>query len=70
MFTSSLRDASFYRLTVEPTPQNGLKVTSQIMIDKVAPCVRAKCGPIIGHLDANSVIALNHLLALTISIAD
>jgi len=70
MFTSTLRDASFYRLTIEPSAKNGLKVVSQIMVDKVAPCPRSKCGPVIGRIDEDTLIALNHMLSVMIGIAD
>ena len=69
-FTSSLRDAPFYRLTVEPSEKNGLKVVSQIMVDKVTPCPRAKCGPVIGRLAGSEMLALNNLLSVMIGLAD
>ena len=34
-FTTTLRDAPFYRLTIEPSDATGLKAVSQIMVDKV-----------------------------------
>ena len=43
-FTSTLRDAPFHRLTVEPTPDNGLQVVSQVMVDKIMAVRRDKCG--------------------------
>jgi len=33
LFTSTLRDAPIFRLTVEPLPANGLKTVSQVMVD-------------------------------------
>ena len=35
LFTSTLRDAPFHRLTLEPTPESGLQVVSQVMVDKI-----------------------------------
>ncbi len=69
-FTTTLRDAPFYRLTIEPSDATGLKAVSQIMVDKVAPCSRAKCGPVIGRLSPLEVLALGNLLSVMIGLAD
>jgi mRNA interferase MazF len=36
-FTSALADAPLYRLAVEPSEANGLKLPSQVMVDKITP---------------------------------
>ena len=69
-FTSTLRDASFYRHTVAPSGGNGLQTVSQVMVDKVTPCPRAKCGPIIGRLSSEDMIALSNKLSVMIGLAD
>jgi mRNA interferase MazF len=69
-FTSTVRNAPFYRLTVEPSERNGLKAVSQIMVDKVTPCPRTKCGPVIGHLWPHEMFALNSMLSVMIGLAD
>jgi mRNA interferase MazF len=69
-FTSALADAPFYRLAVEPSEANGLKLPSQVMVDKITPILRAKCGAVIGALDPPALIALNHMLSVVIGIAD
>lgn len=68
--TSTLVDAPLYRLQIEPTPTNGLKSSSQIIIDKIVALPRDKCGKVIGSLDASARIALNHMLAVVVGIAD
>lgn len=70
LLTSTLRDAPFYRLTVEPMPENGLQVASQIMVDKIMAVRRDKCSTVIGRLDDITALALNRLLALVIGLAD
>ncbi len=70
LFTSTLTDAPIYRLSIEPTETNGLKMTSQIMVDKIIPVMRHKCGKVIGHLDEGSLIALNHMISVVVGIAD
>ena len=70
LFTSTLVDAPLFRLTIEPSESNGLKQSSQIMIDKIIAIPRTKCGPVIGSLDESALITLNHMLAVVIGIAD
>lgn len=45
--TSTLVDAPLFRLTVAPSPGNGLRALSQIMIDKVTTVARAHQRPLI-----------------------
>jgi len=70
LFTSMLRDTPFYRLTVEPTPENGLQVVSQIMVDKIVAVRRDKCSTVIGRLDDATILLLNQMLALVVGLAD
>lgn len=70
LLTSTLREAPIFRLTVDSSPQTGLKVPSQIMVDKIVALPRAKCGPVIGRLDDGSVVALNRMLSLVLGLVD
>ena len=70
LMTGTLRDGPYLRLTVDPSPENGLRIRSQVMVDKIIAMPRRKCGAVIGHLDQNAVIALNHMLSVTLGIAD
>lgn len=70
LLTSTVADAPLYRLTVEPTAENGLKVVSQVMVDKVMAYPRAKCGLVIGHLSGADMLALNNMLSVMIGLAD
>jgi mRNA interferase MazF len=70
LLTSDMTDAALYRLMVPPTAANGLKVPSQVMVDKIVALPRARCSRPIGMLDASAMIALNHMLAVMIGIAD
>jgi mRNA interferase MazF len=70
LLTSTIADAPLYRLTVEPTAGNGLKVVSQVMVDKVMAYPRAKSGPVIGHLSGADMLALNNMLSVMIGLAD
>jgi mRNA interferase MazF len=70
LITSSLTDAPLLRLTVEPNPENKLKVTSQVMIDKILAFPRRKCGKAIGRLNDSELLILNQLLSVIFGIAD
>ena len=70
LITSKVVDAPLFRLSLEPDEQNDLKQRSQVMVDKIIAIARAKCGPVIGCLDARNLIALNHMLAVVVGIAD
>lgn len=70
LLTSTLRDAPIFRLTIEPSPQNGLKSVSQAMVDKIMALPRAKCGAVIGRLDHRQMIALNRMLSVVLGLAD
>ena len=70
LLTSTLNDAPFYRLSLEPTGTNGLKAPSQVMIDKIIAYPRAKCGAVIGRLSQQDMLALNSMLSVMIGLAD
>lgn len=69
LLSSDLRDAPLFRLTVEPTAENGLKHESQIQIDKVMTVLRGKLGPVFGRLDDAAMLKVNRALALFMGIA-
>jgi len=70
LLTSELVDAPFYRLRLEPDSGNGLKATSQVMVDKIVAIRREKSGPPFGRLDAASLASLNRMLLSVIGLAD
>lgn len=70
LMTSTIRDAPIYRLTVAPSPENGLRRVSQVMADKTMALRRDKCGVVIGRLDEESCHALDRTLALIVGLAD
>src|ERR1700691_913046 len=48
--TSTIIDAPLFRITLDPTRQNGLSRVSQIMVDKVLTLPREKIGKRVGRL--------------------
>lgn len=70
LLTTTQRDAPFHRLPVRPTPDNGLREHSDVMVDKIVALPRGKCGNSIGRLTDDQLIVLNHTLSLVIGLAD
>jgi mRNA interferase MazF len=69
LVTSSLQDTPLYRLTVEPTEQNGLKEKSQIMADKIFTFRRKRIRGPIGTIDGATMLELNRALILFLGLA-
>ncbi len=67
--TSELAEADF-RVTIEPGPQTGLQVRSQVMADKPVTICRERIGQRIGRLGAADIARLNVALALVMGLAD
>jgi len=69
LITSSLEDAPLLRLTLEPSPENGLKKLSQIQSNRIMSIRTDRLGANIGRLNRNQQVELNRLLALSIGLA-
>lgn len=67
--TSSIVDAPLFRLTVDPTRQNGLTRVSQVMVDKVITVPREKIGKVIGNLGDDTMIRVSRAMAVWLGIA-
>ena len=68
--TSECSDAPDFRVTIDPTESNGLRVRSQVMADKPVTIRRERIGRLVGHLDDNDIARLNIALALVMGLAD
>lgn len=53
--TSQLTDAALMRITIPPASANGLRVVSQVMIDKAITVPRGRIGDVIGRLDGEAL---------------
>jgi mRNA interferase MazF len=65
--TSDLRNANF-RITLEPTPANGLSTLSQIMVDKLATLPQAKLSAPFGRLTDEQIKRLDKALLLVVGL--
>jgi mRNA interferase MazF len=61
--TSELIDAPLLRITVEPDAGTGLRLRSQVMVDKATTIPRAKADHRIGRLDAGVLGRVSRALA-------
>jgi len=61
--TSDLHDMPSIRVTVEPGEGTGLRLRSQVMVDKVTTILRAKAGTRIGRLDEATLASVGRALA-------
>ena len=68
--TSECSEAPDFRVTIEPSQNNGLRVISQVMADKPLTIRRERIGRKIGHLDDKDISRLNIALAFVVGLAD
>jgi mRNA interferase MazF len=69
LVTSELRHAPIFRITVDPSPDNGLRRVSQVQVDKVLSVARERIGGTMGRLDDETMLKVNRSLAVFIGIA-
>ncbi len=68
LLTSTLVDAPLFRLTVLPTPANGLQKPSQAMVDRVVALPKDRVGAVIGQVDEATLLALSRALAFVLGL--
>ena len=69
LFTSTLLEAPLFRITVDPSSENGLQRISQVQVDKIVTVKRLRVGGVIGRLDDATMLKVNRSLAVFIGIA-
>ncbi len=62
--TSELHDMPMLRILVEPGIDTGLRLRSQVMVDKATTIARAKAGSRIGQLDEATLANVSRALAV------
>jgi mRNA interferase MazF len=60
--TSEMHDAPLFRVTVAADSETGLRVPSQIMVDKATAVPRVKLGARIGQIDGATLQAVDAAL--------
>ena len=67
--TSTPAEAPLFRLPVDPTPDNGLREPSFVMVDKTMSIRAEKLGAAFGRLGRPDMTRVNRALALFLGIA-
>ncbi len=62
--TTELRPIKTFRITVNPSQKNGLRASSQIMVDKAHTIPRDKAGVPFGELESRTLKAVDRALAV------
>jgi mRNA interferase MazF len=68
--TCEYNDAPDFRVTIDPSKRNGLRVRSQVMADKPVTIRRERIGRHVGRLDDKDIAQLNIALAFVMGLAD
>ncbi len=68
-FTTDETEAPLFRLPVEPTELNGLRVTCRLMVDKITTVPKSKIGARIGRLDDEDTLRLNQAILVFLGLA-
>jgi mRNA interferase MazF len=67
--TSTLVAAPLFRITVQPSAENGLQKPSQVMVDKAMTVKRDKVGQAFGRINADAMVEVERCLAVFLGIA-
>ena len=57
-------------MAVEPTIENGLRLPSEIMVEKLQAANKSKLGNVIGRMDNRTMQKLGRSLLITLGLAD
>lgn len=68
-FTTDETDAPLFRLPVQPSARNGLRMASRLMVDKIVTVPKGKLGARVGRLDDEDVLRLNQAVLVFLGLA-
>lgn len=68
-FTTDPTDAPLIRLRIEPTPLNGLRERSSLMVDKLTTVQRSKLGVRVGRLSDEDIVRLGRAVIVFLGLA-
>jgi len=61
-------DAPLYRLSLSPSSANGLRESSDVLVEKLFAVPRAKIGPVFGRASDEQMLQLNGMLAFVLGL--
>ena len=68
-FTSDPSDLPLFRILIEPSPVNGLRLSSRVMADKVSTVARTRLARKIGELTAPEMARVDRALLVFLGLA-
>jgi mRNA interferase MazF len=68
-FTTDPTEAPLFRLLVEPSEGNGLRIKSRLMVDKVTTVPKTKLGDQVGRLADEDLLRLNQAMLVFLGLA-
>ena len=68
-FTTDPTDAPLFRLPVEPSVGNGLRMHCRLMVDKITTVPKSKIGTLVGKLDYKDILSLNRAITVFLGLA-
>jgi mRNA interferase MazF len=68
-FTTDPTEAPLFRLAIEPSPDNGLRMSCRLMVDKITTVARSRLGARIGQLDDEDVMRLSRAALVFLGLA-
>jgi mRNA interferase MazF len=68
LMTTDLIDAPLIRIDVDPSHQNGLRVKSQIMVDKILTVHRDRIAKTVGAMDDATILRVDRSLVVFLGI--
>lgn len=68
-FTTDPTEAPLFRLSIAPSPTNGLRDPSHLMVDKLTTVRRARLGDQLGMLDDADIVRLKRAMVIFLGIA-
>lgn len=68
-FTTHSVDAPLVRLPIDPSEQNGLRVPSQLMVDKITTVSKTKCETRVGRLSDEDMVRVNRAVLVFLGFA-
>lgn len=68
--TSDHVPARLTRIAIDPTPDNGLRLPSQCMVEKITVISRARCRDVIGRIDKETLERLGGAIAFALGLMD
>jgi len=68
-FTSDPTEAPLFRISIEPSEANGLRVTSSLMVDKLTTIPKCGVGLKVGQLDDEDILRLNRAMMVFLGLA-